>query len=559
MKQKKKLSDSKSLLFCTVCTLFGFLAVSCSEDNAEDTLPSPEENAVPATVAACVPGDVEALRALAKANPEAHLFEGNEPGKWDKINLKWVKTADGKYAVSALQVKKDAGIAHLVLNLDGSKKGNIQFSQLQSVDVESATLQEVTVLNQPALQTVRINGAGEALAESINVQGDETLKEIAIEGMPQVTSILLGGDDLEKVTLTDLPQLQEQSNLKFRNGYDAEGNEVESTAVKELTLKGDMKRLNGLYLTGLGLEKFNLETSLPELRSLTLNNNKLSGKFEVNGMEKIQILYLSHNDLSSVSVSGCPALKEFDASANEELSECSLSLPALKILDLNKTGISTLDLSSFANLTKVSAYDGKLTSVTLSGQNTKLADVNLSGNDLSGIDFPQEASAIYLLTLNDNDIQTLDVSHLSLLERVSANNNKLETLKVPQEAESFELLECLNNHLTAKSLREIKNTLTELSKWDVAPQSVLGRVDVQQKQIDASEEVNGLKLTPLVQKFDGKQWGDAPAAEFAEQGGIYTFKGQGKYRVICTDLGFEDWLFDVFSRFDPYLIGEIEL
>lgn len=68
-----------------------------------------------------------------------------------------------------------------------------------------------------------------------------------------------------------------------------------------------------------------------------------------------------------------------------------------------------------------------------------------------------------------------------------------------------------------------------------------------------------MNLTPIVQKFNGKQWTDAVVSEFVQKGGIYTFGGKGKYRVICTDLGFQDWKFDVFSNADPYFIGEIEV
>jgi len=558
MKGKKMLFKPKSLLLCAVSLGFGVLMGACSKDDSP-VEPTPPAEEVPATIADCVPADIEALRAIAKANPEIHLFEGNEPSRWKTVRLKWVKNETGKYAVSALSLEgKDVLINDFVLHLDGGKKGNAVLSRLQRVDL-TAAVKEAIILSQPALETVRINGAGKAKAEKVNVQGDKILKEVAIEAMPQLTAVMLGGDALEKVTLVDLPKLQDQSNLKFRAGYDDEGNQVEDTNLKELVLGGDLSLLDGLYLRGLNLEKLTLQTLLPQLKSLTLNNNRLSGLFELKGLANLTILNLAKNLLAAVKVSDCPKLEEFDASANKELKECELSLPALKRLDLNETSLTGLDLSSFANLKKVSAYSAKIASVTLGNQNGKLSAVNFSDNQLAELNFPKEVSSVYLLTLNKNAIKSLNLSTMPDLERVSVNSNQLEDLKVGKEAESFEELECKNNHLSAKLLRQIKNTISALNKWDIAPQYLLGRVDVEKKQIRATEEINELELTPKVQKKNGDKWADAGASDFRLENGVYTITGKGTFRVICTGSILEPSFgsFSMFSLSNPYVIGEV--
>lgn len=559
MKEKKMLFKSKSLLFAASLG-FGLLMGACSKDDSpvEPTLPAEE---MPATIADCVPADIEALRAIAKANPEIHLFEGNEPSRWKIVRLKWVKNETGKYAVSALSLEdKDVLINDFVLHLDGGKKGNAVLSRLQRVDL-TAAVKEAIILAQPALETVRINGAGKAKAEKVNVQGDKILKEVTIEAMPQLTAVMLGGDALEKVTLVDLPKLQDQSKLKFRAGYDDEGNQVEDTNLKELVLGGDLSLLDGLYLQGLNLEKLTLQTALPQLKSLTLNNNRLSGLFELKGLANLTILNLAKNLLAAVKVSDCPKLEEFDASANKELKECELSLPALKTLDLNETSLTGLDLSSFANLKKASAYSAKIALVTLGNQNSKLSTVNFSDNQLTELNFPKEISSVYLLTLNKNAIKSLNLSTMSDLERVSVNSNQLEDLKVGEEAESFEELECKNNHLSAKLLRQIKNTLSALNKWDIAPQYLLGRVDVEKKQIRATEEINELGLAPKVQKKNGDKWADAEASDFRLENGIYTIIGKGTFRVICTGSILKPSFgnFSMFSLSAPYVIGEVNV
>lgn len=232
---------------------------------------------------------------------------------------------------------------------------------------------------------------------------------------------------------------------------------------------------------------------------------------------------------------------------------------SLERLDLNETGLTGLDLSSFANLKKASAYSAKIASVTLGNQNGKLSTVNFSDNQLAELNFPKEVSSVYLLTLNKNAIKSLNLSTMPDLERVSVNSNQLEDLKVGEEAESFEELECKNNHLSAKLLRQIKNTLSALNKWDIAPQYLLGRVDVEKKQIRATKEINELELTPKVQKKNGDKWADAGASDFRLENGVYTITGKGTFRVICTgsilEPGFGN--FSMLSLSDPYVIGEV--
>lgn len=557
MKGRKTFLSAKHLLLCTTVILLGVSMGSCSNDNLQVTPPKPEEN-IPTTIAECVSADIVTLRAIAKANPQANLFEGDKPKEWKGVELEWVKNKDGKYSVSVFRIKEETKLKDFVLRLEGKGEADV-LAHLKTIDIVSAALKEVKISAQPDLKKVRINGIGKSKVESLDIQGGKALKNVSIEAMPALTAIMLGGDEMESVTLDNLPAFKEQSNLKFRIKNEEE--KTEDTVLKSLILKGDLKMLDGLYLSGLGLEELIIEASLPAMTSLSLNRNKLKGTFELKGLEKLQTLYLGNNNISTLKVSACPELTELDASGNATLTVADLNLPGLKTLDLNETGLTALDMSSFASIKKVSAYSSKLVSVTLSAQNSKLSQLNLSENHIEKIDFPQEVKSIFLLTLNKNELKSLDLTHMTSLERALLNDNKLESLVVSpneKDVESFEHLECKNNHLSAKILRGIPQTLTELSKMEAAPQSLLGRVDVEKKQINAVEERDELMLSVIIQKHDGKDWVDAPAEDFSEKGGIYTFSDTGKYRAICADIGLY-WKFDTFGKKNPYIIGEIGL
>lgn len=556
MKGSKTFLGIKHLL-CAGVILLGLSMGSCSNDNLQVKPPKPEEN-IPTTIAECVSADIVTLRAIAQANPQANLFEGDKPKEWKGVELEWVKNKDGKYSVSVFRIKEETKLTDFVLRLEGKGEADV-LAHLKTIDIVSAALKEVKIFAQPDLKKVRINGIGKSKVESLDIQGGKALKNVSIEAMPALTAIMLGGDEMESVTLDNLPAFKEQSNLKFRIKNEEE--KTEDTVLKSLILKGDLKMLDGLYLSGLGLEELIIEASLPAMTSLSLNRNKLKGTFELKGLEKLQTLYLGNNNISTLKVSACPELTELDASGNATLTVADLNLPGLKTLDLNETGLTALDMSSFASIKKVSAYSSKLVSVTLSAQNSKLSQLNLSENHIEKIDFPQEVKSIFLLTLNKNELKSLDLTHMTSLERALLNDNKLESLVVSpneKDVESFEHLECKNNHLSAKILRGIPQTLTELSKMEAAPQSLLGRVDVEKKQINAVEERNELMLSVIIQKHDGKDWVDAPAEDFSEKGGIYTFSDTGKYRAICADIGLY-WKFDTFGKKNPYIIGEIGL
>lgn len=556
MKGSKTFLGIKHLL-CAGVILLGLSMGSCSNDNLQVPPKKPEEN-IPTTIAECVSADIVTLRAIAKANPQANLFEGDKPKEWKGVELEWVKNKDGKYSVSVFRIKEETKLTDFVLRLEGKGEADV-LAHLKTIDIVSAALKEVKIFAQPDLKKVRINGIGKSKVESLDIQGGKALKNVSIEAMPALTAIMLGGDEMESVTLDNLPAFKEQSNLKFRIKNEEE--KTEDTVLKSLILKGNLKMLDGLYLSGLGLEELIIEASLPAMTSLSLNRNKLKGTFELKGLEKLQTLYLGNNNISTLKVSACPELTELDASGNATLTVADLNLPGLKTLDLNETGLTALDMSSFASIKKVSAYSSKLVSVTLSAQNSKLSQLNLSENHIEKIDFPQEVKSIFLLTLNKNELKSLDLTHMTSLERALLNDNKLESLVVSpneKDVESFEHLECKNNHLSAKILRGIPQTLTELSKMEAAPQSLLGRVDAEKKQINAVEERDELMLSVIIQKHDGKDWVDAPAEDFSEKGGIYTFSDTGKYRAICADIGLY-WKFDTFGKKNPYIIGEIGL
>ena len=504
----------------------------------------------PTDLAQCVEADVAALRQLSALNPQLGLFVGNNPSEWKNLEITWEKNAEHLYAVRRIDIKAEAQLENLVLRLDAKEPTSV-FQHLQEINVASAGVKEFVVVDQPLLEKVSLNGLGKAPVGAVNVQGGMALQHVAIENLPSATEIFLGGDSLLNVTLADLPSLQEQSNLKFRQFY-AETN-TKDTRIQKLTLKGNLNKLNGLYLNDLGLQQLAIETTLPEVTGISLNKNRLTESFDLKGLGKLTSLYLRNNQLEKISLSDCPMLKELDASTNKTLAKLDLDLTALTHLDASETSLTGLDITHLKALKNLSVSNSKLATLNFDGGNTALERINLSNNQLTTFALPAEVVEPYQIYLNNNRLTALDLKHAANLEELYISNNELDTFVTPDEKEVLGTLECGGNHFPASFLRNLE----EGYSWSdllAAPQFIQNRVNG--RQVDAKAEV-ALGMEPYVVKKVGDAWEEV--TDIQHQEGIFTLPEGATYRVICTEDVFSFIIYNMEFSFEaPYLIGEVE-
>ena len=504
----------------------------------------------PTDLAQCVEADVAALRKLAELNPQLGLFEGNNPSEWKNLVITWEKNAENLYAVRRIDIKAEAQLEDFVLRLDAKEPSSV-FQHLQEINVASAGVKEFVVVDQPLLEKVSLNGLGKAPVGAVNIQGGMALQQVAVENLPSATEIFLGGDSLLNVTLGELPSLQEQSNLKFRQFY-AETN-TKDTRIQKLTLKGNLDKLNGLYLNDLGLQQLAIETALPEVTGISLNKNRLTGSFELKGLSKLTSLYLRNNQLESIRLSDCPLLKEFDASTNKTLAHLDLDLTALTHLDASETSLTGLDITHLKALKNLSVSNSMLETFTFDGGNAALERINLSNNKLTTFALPAEVVEPYQIYLNNNRLTSLDLKHADNLEELYISNNELETFVTPDEKEMLGTLECGGNHFSANFLRNLETSYT-WSDLLAAPQFILNRVNG--RQVDAKAEIE-LGMEPYVVKKVGEGWEEV--TDIQPTDGIFTLPEGDTYRVICTEDVFSFIIYNMEFSFEaPYLIGEVK-
>jgi|GEM_PF-3852298 len=150
----------------------------------------------------------------------------------------------------------------------------------------------------------------------------------------------------------------------------------------------------------------------------------LAGSLDVSGLQALNIIRCSHNDLTSLDASGCSALAYLYCSFNEitslDISDCD----ALIDVACGINQISSLDTYGLASLYYLSCDYNQITSLDLRG-----------------------CGALYDLDCENNQITSLTISGCDMLEYLHCAHNLLSSLDVSAFTGMSEI-DCTNNTLT---------------------------------------------------------------------------------------------------------------
>ena len=205
----------------------------------------------------------------------------------------------------------------------------------------------------------------------------------------------------------------------------------------------------------------------------------------INGIEyfiNLKELSCSNNALTSVDLSSNTKLEYLSLDGNQ-LTSIDLSHNTLLLgLNVYDNELSSLDISSNPYLQYVQAWENKITTFTSHARNTELTSLRLDDNLLNSLDVSHLISlkSLYcsnnnlselnvscntnldLLTCANNHLSSLDLSHNSMLEDLICNDNLLTELDLSHNPKMFRL-DCYNNNLTSLDL----STHTDLWYVDI--------------------------------------------------------------------------------------------
>ena len=201
-------------------------------------------------------------------------------------------------------------------------------------------------------------------------------------------------------------------------------------------------------LSGIGLKSLKGLAKLPNLSWVDASDNELKTLTTLGKCTSLYYLDVSGNALTGLSgLSGLSSLRELDASGNAISSITALaSLEDLESLDLSKNklktvstlgelyGLSTLildnnlitrmpDLSRWLHV--LSARNNQLTDMSFVTSLTRLEQLDLSGNEIPEIPDLSKNTALTVLYLEKNRIDTLRDSSKAAVSQLSSGEVKL--------------------------------------------------------------------------------------------------------------------------------------
>ena len=118
--------------------------------------------------------------------------------------------------------------------------------------------------------------------------------------------------------------------------------------------------------------------------------------------------------------------------------------------------ITSLDVSGCPALTSLRCYGNNLTSLEVS-KNTALTSLDCEYNTLTSLDVSKN-TALTKLSCGNNSLTSLDVSKNTALTSLDCGNNSLTSLDISKNT-ALTYLRCGNNNLSASALNKIFNDL----------------------------------------------------------------------------------------------------
>ncbi len=217
--------------------------------------------------------------------------------------------------------------------------------------------------------------------------------------------------------------------------------------------------LEVLALDNTHLSKLDL-TTCPNLEVLQCFGNLELTSLDLSSCPKLRELQMQYTGIKSIDLTSCKDLETFFA-FKSQLEEVKLSThPKLWYIKTDDAYIHSLDISGCPALQKLHLNTNKLTSLVLQG-NKALTDIQLGENEgLQQADW-HEAPALKSLYIDHTAISRLDLRQLHQLELLHAQQSRLEMVKVSDRAR-FRSMMLYGNLLSACALDTLYASLAPL-------------------------------------------------------------------------------------------------
>ena len=221
-------------------------------------------------------------------------------------------------------------------------------------------------------------------------------------------------------------------------------------------------------------------------------NYKLTAQ-QVTVRGNVTSLFCNYNELTSLNISGCTALRELDCSTNQLTSLNLSGCTALTELNCRDNQLTNLNVSGCTALTELNCRYNKLKTLNISGC-TALTTVDCSINQMTSLDVTG-CTALTTLDCGENKLTNLSTSGCTALTTLDCSKNELTNLCISGCTELTTIF-CDSNQLKAldvsgcTALRELNYRHNQLQNLNISGCTALTTLDCSVNQM-TSLDVSG--------------------------------------------------------------------
>ena len=222
-----------------------------------------------------------------------------------------------------------------------------------------------------------------------------------------------------------------------------------------------IKNVINLDLNDRGIQSLEGIQDFPNLRSLNVQNNEITGIVNLNENPLLEYIDVARNPINELILSDHPNLVQIWAYATYSIEVLEIgNSPLLSGLTIHDAFISEINLSSFPLLESFRAWNNNFTTVDFS-QNPALREIWVDGLEMSSLDLSNNPLLTHL-TLGSRSLSSLDLTQAPLLELLSVFGSSITNID-------------LSNNT---NLRELDLNTNQLSSLDISMLNSLIRLNI---------------------------------------------------------------------------------
>ena len=253
------------------------------------------------------------------------------------------------------------------------------------------------------------------------------------------------------------------------------------------------------------LDDYVVTDSIISVTYLDVNNDSISDLTGIEDFASLTTLTCVGNELTSLDMSGNPALIHLNCYANSLTNLNVSNNPLLEFLWCQNNQLNSLDVSNNTLVTELMCHSNRLNILDLT-TNTVLEILRCDGNQFTALDLSNN-TALKWIWCQGNQLTTLDFSNNIAMETIRCDNNNLSSINIFNNP-ALTTLQCYSNQLTTldvsqnTELTELRCNTNQLDSLDVSNNTSLTYLHAGSNNLTSVDVSQNTELTSLYVGFN---------------------------------------------------------